>query len=79
MRLSRIKVFSSVAQCLIWSVLAIHEWHKDPDGIFFWMTMVLVVSSVLILRLDVKLAGISRKECDTSPHDHRNVIYFLWG
>jgi hypothetical protein len=47
------RIVGSILQCVTWAGLSIHEWRDQPNGLYFWLTLMLVVASVFILRSDI--------------------------
>lgn len=52
-RQANYRMIGSVVQCAVWTLLSIHSWRSDPDGLYFWLFSVLLAISVFILLLDV--------------------------
>jgi hypothetical protein len=50
---AKFRIVSSTIQCVIWTALSFHSWQEDPRGLYFWLFVVLVGYSVIILRIDV--------------------------
>jgi hypothetical protein len=65
-RLVRSKVVWSTVQCAFWAIFSIHEWREHPDGLFFWLCIIIVALSAIALWADIVIAGGQNSKLDFS-------------
>ena len=47
------RIVAEILQAATWACIAVHEWREQRDGLYFWLTLLLVAFSVYILRLEI--------------------------
>jgi len=68
-RLARYRIAGSVLHCVVWAGLSIYSWRADPNGLYFWLTLILLAYSLFILRIDV-ISHLQRRAAPPDNPEH---------